>query len=243
MERRTIGQVRARRGGSIRDSVKRSIVGETLQDSGTDVEEAAVQLKIAPLDGRFDPREGQEIRQRKANRLAFTSVVPLTRRHRHDAPQGGFGDANPRIDKIRSFGWSAVNERSNPAAHRMAHNDDVTYFEGPHSEFDGGAGAVRLPVRQIRRRQIGDIAHHEKLSRRGIEHHLRIGTAVRTGKHERTGLLPDPAQFLETRAFVTPSPGAKSAIAGDEIIHFVRAHFVFGFAGSFARDIKRCKKR
>ena len=80
-------------GGSICNRTKRSVIAKTFKNSGTDIEEAAVKLEVAAPGRRFDPRKGQQIRQRKPDRLMFAKVLPLFGRHRHGMAQSGFGVA------------------------------------------------------------------------------------------------------------------------------------------------------
>ena len=108
----------------------------------------------------------------------LANVLSLLRRRSHGARPRRFGDTHPLADEVRHLGRRAVKQGLYAAAHGMTHDDDLAHAQCADREFDGGADAVRLVVGAVRRCQIGDVAHHEKFARRGIEHHLRIGAAV-----------------------------------------------------------------
>jgi len=79
---------------------------------------------------------------------------------------------------------------------------------------------MRLVVGTVGWHQIGYVADHEQLARPGIEHHLRIGPAVRACNHQRARPLPKPAQCFEAGALGAPGAGAKTAIACDQVVHW-----------------------
>jgi len=128
--------------------------------------------------------------------------------------------------------------RANAAAHGVTEHHDLAHLERANGEFDRGADAVRLVVGAIGRRDIRHVANNKQLARPGVENHLRVGPAVRTGDNQRARPLPEPAQRLKAATFRLPGAGAEAAIAFDQIVmmqpEFSRC--------SFARAITSSKK-
>ena len=78
---------------------------------------------------------------------------------------------------------------------------------------------MRLVVGPVRRRDVGDVADDEQLARPGVEHHLRVGTAVRAGDDQRARPLAEAAQRFEAFALGLPGAGTEAAIAFDQVVH------------------------
>ena len=131
-------------------------------------------------------------------------------------------------------------QRFDAAAHGVAQHDDLADRKRPHRELDGRADPVRLVVGAVRRRDVGDVADDEELARPGVEHHLRVGAAVRAGDDQRAGPLAEPAQRFEASALGLPGAGAEAAIAFDQVVH--GEPIIYFSRGSFPHDITASKK-
>src|SRR5690606_24985807 len=72
-----------------------------------------------------------------------------------------------------------------------------------------------LAVGLIGRHQVGDVAHHEQLARRRVEHQGGIGAAVGTGDDQGVGLLAMGQGFI-FGVLLRPAVVAEAAIAVEE---------------------------
>src|SRR5580704_18978352 len=196
-----------------------AIRAEAFEDAGADVEEAAVQGDMAGFDRILDPRKRHQVVERQADRLVLANILAHLRRRLHGALPRRLGDAYPLADEVRSLDRRAVQERFDAAAHGVAEHDDLADLKRPHRELDGRADPVRLFVGAVRRRDVGDVADHEQLARPGVEHHLRVGAAVRAGDDQRARPLAEAAQRFEASALGLPGAGTEAAIAFDEVVH------------------------
>ena len=149
----------------------------------------------------------------------LADVLAQLRRRLHGALPRRLGDAHPLADKVGSLDRRAVQQRCDAAAHGVAQHDDLADRKRPHRELDGRADAVRLVVGAVRRGDVGDVADDEQLARPGVEHHLRVGAAVRAGDDQRARPLAEPAQRFEASALGLPGAGAEAAIAFDQVVH------------------------
>src|ERR1700734_524711 len=203
----------------IRDRLESTIRAEAFEDAGADVEEAALQADMAGFDRVLDPRKRHQVVERQADRFMLANILARVRRRLHRALPRRLGDTHPMADKIRSLDRRAVQERFDAAAHGVAQHNDLADLKRAHRELDGRADPVRLVVGAVRRRDVGDVADNEQLARPGIEHHLRVGTAVRAGDDQRARPLAQPAQRFEAFALSLPGAGTEAAIAFDQVVH------------------------
>jgi len=194
-------------------------IAQVLEHPGADIEKAAVQRSVAGFDGILDPREGHQVVQRETNSGMLADRLPLFRWRRHRVRPRRLGDAYPLADEIGDFARRAVEQCLNAAAHGVTQHHDFPHLERAHGEFDRRTHAVRVVVRPVRRHDIGDVADDEEFAGACIEHHLRIGAAVRTGDDQRTRPLAEATQRLETAALGLPGAGAEAAIAFDQVVH------------------------
>ena len=173
------------------------------------------------VDPILDPRERQQFVERKTHRLMLADILLLLGRRRRARCRAGSAMRTHCPTKSDISVGELSSERADAAAHGVAKDHDLAHLEQPNGEFDRGAYSVRLVVGAIGRHDIGDVADDEEFAGPGIENHLRIGAAVRTGNDQRARPLSEPAQGLETVAFGLPGAGAETAIAFDQIVHCV----------------------
>src|ERR1700722_1163754 len=203
----------------IGDRMESAVRAETFEDAGADVEEAAVERDMAGVDRILDPWKRHQVIERQTDRLVLANVLAQLGRRLHGALPRRFGDAHPLADEIRSLDRRGVQERFDAAAHGVAEHDDLADCKRPHRELDGRTDAVRLVVGAVRRRDVGDVADDEQLARPGVEHHLRVGAAVRASDDQRAGPLAEAAQRFEASALGLPGAGTEAAIAFDQVVH------------------------
>src|SRR5580700_995769 len=203
----------------IGDRMESTVRAEPFENAGADVEEAAVQGDMAGVDRIPDPRKRHQVVERQADRLVLANVLARLRRRLHGALPRRLGDTHPLADEVRRLDRRAVQERFDAAAHGVAEHDDLADRKRPHRELDGRADPVRLVVGAVRRGDVGDVADDEQLARPGVEHHLRVGAAVRAGDDQRAGTLAEAAQRFEAFALGLPGTGTEAAIAFDQVVH------------------------
>src|SRR5579862_23927 len=204
---------------SVGNRVENSILAETFEDAGANIEKAAVEREMAGGSRIGYPWKRHQFLERQPHRLVLARIVATLRRRGERALAHRFRDAHPLSYEIRSFIRHALEQRIDAATHGVAHDHDLANFERAYREFDCRTDTVRLVVGAIRRREVGDVTHDEQLAGPRIEHHLRIGSAVRAGDHQRTRPLPEPAQRLKPGALGAPRAGAKAEIAFDQVVH------------------------
>ena len=226
--------------GVVWDGVESTVLAEAFEDAGADVEEAAVQGDMAGFDRILDPRKRHQVVERQADRLVLANALAQLGRRLHGALPCRLGDAHPLADKIRSLDRRAFQQRLDAAAHGVAEHDDFADLQRPHRELDGRADAVRLIVGAVRRSDVGDVADDEQLARPGVEHHLRVGAAVRAGDDQRARPLAEAAQRFEASALGLPGAGTEAAIAFDQVVH--GEPNIYFSRGSFPHDITASKK-
>ena len=136
-------------------------------------------------------------RTRRTDSCSQTSWRLFRRRPAWRAARAGSAIRTQRPTKSDSSGGVPSSSAWMPPHMAWPMHNDVAHAQDAHREFDRRAHAVRLVVRPVGRHQVGDVADDEQLAGRGIEHHLRIGAAIRAGDDERAGILAAHAQFLE----------------------------------------------
>ena len=196
---------------------------------------------MAGVDRVLDPRKRHEVGEREAHRLVLANVLAHAR--------GGACMARCRAGSAMRTHWPTKSEASTGAPSSSALMPPHMAWPSttisrtckrPHRELDGRADAVRLVVGAVRRDDVGDVADDEELAGPGIEHHLRVGTAVRAGDDQRARTLAEAAQRFEASALGLPGAGTEAAIAFDQVVHG-EPNFYFS-RGSFPRAITLSKK-
>jgi hypothetical protein len=90
-------------------------------------------------------------------------------------------------------------QRMDAAAIDVAEHDDVLYRERGHAVLQRCADAMLGAVDQVRRHQVGDVAHHEQIARLGVGQDCGIDPRIRAGDHHHLRLLL-AGQLLEARS-------------------------------------------
>src|SRR5262249_39358485 len=110
---------------SLGNGFKIAVSAELLQNTGTDIEKAAVELKIAGINSAGNPREGHQIVKRKPNRFMLANILSMFRRRLHGARSCRLGDTHPLANEVGKLRRWTIQKRLYAAAHRVSQHDDL----------------------------------------------------------------------------------------------------------------------